>query len=59
MHDIKLFTVWVGLSIICLFPADNVREWISLPAELLISFYHHLEQQALKYPKKTEHKGNS
>ena len=29
MHHIELFTIWVGLSMICLYPADNVRESIS------------------------------
>ena len=50
--------IWVGLSTICLYPADE-RELISSPAELVISFCHHLEQRALKYPATTEYKGNS
>ena len=25
MHDIELFMAWVGLSIICVYPADDVR----------------------------------
>ena len=58
MYGIELFMIWVGLSTICLYPADE-RELISSPAELVISFCHHLEQQALKYPATTEYKGNS
>ena len=26
MHDVELFTIWVGSSIICEYPADDVRE---------------------------------
>ena len=59
MHGIELFTIWLDLSIICIYPADNLRESISCPAELVISFCHHLEQRALKSPVTTEHKGNS
>ena len=59
MHDIELFTIWVGLSTICLYPADNVRESISSPAELVISFCHHLEEPVLKSPVTIQHKGNS
>ena len=36
MHDIELFTIWVCLSIICLFPADD-EEIDSWPAELVIT----------------------
>ena len=59
MHDIELFTAWVGLSIICVCPADDVRGSSSRPAELVISFFHHLELRALKSPVTTEQIGNS
>ena len=58
MHDIELLITCVGLSIICLYPADDVRDSISCPAGLLISFFLHLEHQALKSPVITEHKGS-
>ena len=54
VHDIELFTTWVGLSIICLCPAVTLRESSSRPAELVISFFHHLELRALKSPVTTE-----
>ena len=57
MHDIELFTTWISLSIICLYPADNLRDSINGPVEAVISFCHHLEQQALKSPVTVEHKG--
>ena len=50
MHETELLITWVGLSIICLYPADDVRESISCPVELVISFFHHLDHQALKSP---------
>ena len=50
MHDIELLITWVGLLIICLYPADDVRESISCPIELVMSFFHHLEHRALKSP---------
>ena len=59
MHDIESFTTCVGLSIICLYPADDVEESISWPVELVISFYDHIEQQALKSPVAIEHNRNS
>ena len=59
LHDIELFTIWVGLSVICLYPADNVTESISWPAKLVISFCHHLEQRALKSPVTVVHQENS
>ena len=58
MHDIELLVTCVGLSIICLYPADDVRDSISCPTGLLISFFLHLEHQALKSPVITEHKGS-
>ena len=83
MHDIQLFTTWVGLSIICPCPAEDVRqrerererererkkerererererESISSPEVLVISFFHQLEQRALKSHVTMEHIGNS
>ena len=59
MHDIELLITWVGLLIICLYPADDVRESISCPIELVMSFFHHLEHRALKSPVIIEHTGNS
>ena len=58
MHDIELFITWVGLSFICLYPVDNVRESISWPIELVISFCNDLEWRAFKSSMTTEHKGN-
>ena len=59
MHDIELLITWVGLSIICSYPADDVRESISCPVELVMSFFHHREHLALKPPMIIEHSGNS
>ena len=59
IHDIELLITWVGLSITCLYPADDVRESISCPVELVMSFFHHLDHQALKSPMIIEHSGNS
>ena len=50
MDDIELFTTWVGLSIICAYPAEDVRESISWPEVLVISFFNQLEQRALISP---------
>ena len=41
MPDKELFITWVGLSIICVRPVDDVRVSISWPAELLLSFFYH------------------
>ena len=59
MHDIELLTTWVGLSIICLYPADDVRESIPCPTELVISSIHHLQHRALNPPVIIKHSGNS
>ena len=59
MHDIELLITWVGLSIVCLYPADDVRESVSCPTELVMAFFHHLEHRALKSPIIVEHSGNS
>ena len=50
MHDVELFTIWVGSSIICEYPADDVRESSFSPTELVISFFHQFELRALKSP---------
>ena len=59
MRNIELLITWVGLSVICLYPADDVRESIFCPVELVMSFFHHLQHLALKSPKTIEHSGNS
>ena len=59
MHDFELFSTRVGLSINCEYPADDVRVSISSPCNLVILFFHHLEQRALKLPVIIEQKGNS
>ena len=59
MHDIELFTTWVGLSIICAYPHEDVRESISWPGVLVISFFYQPEQRALKSPVTMEHIENS
>ena len=43
MHDIELFTIWVGLSTICEYPADDV-----------MSFSHQCELQLLNFLGKIE-----
>ena len=40
----ELFTMWLGLVIIVLYPADYVRVSISWPIELVIHLVHHFEQ---------------
>ena len=35
MHDIELLVTWAGLSIICFYQADDVRETISCPVVLI------------------------
>ena len=59
MHDMKIFTTCSGLSIVFPYPAENVIESISWPGVLVISFFHQLEQQALKASVTIEHIGNS
>ena len=58
MHNIELLITRVGLSIICLYPADDLRESVSCPVELVMSFFHHREYLALKSPAIIEHSGN-
>ena len=50
MHGIELFTIWVGLSIICEYPADDVENLSSWHTELVIPFFHQFELRALKSP---------
>ena len=59
MHDIELFTAIADLSIICVYPADDVTESSSRLAELVISLFHDLALQALKSPVTREKIGNS
>ena len=40
IQDNELFITCVGLSMICVYPADDVREAISQPAELVMSSFH-------------------
>ena len=49
----------MGLSLICVYPADDVREAISGPAELVMSFFHQFVQRAIKSPVTIEQRGNS
>ena len=45
MHDIELFTTWVGLSIICEYPAEDVRDSSSWPVELVKSIFPNLNNE--------------
>ena len=49
MQEDESFAIWVGLLIICLHQADDVRVSISRPTELVISSF-----LALRSPVKTE-----
>ena len=44
---------------ICAYPADDVRDAISEPAELVMSSFHQFVQQALKSSVTIEQRGNS
>ena len=57
MQENELFRVSVGLLIICLYPADDVR--VSSARPLVISLLHHFEHLALKSPVRTEQIGSS
>ena len=59
MHDIELFAARADLSIMYAYPADDVKESSSRPAELVISFLQHLLSPALKSPMETTQIGNS
>ena len=47
------------LSMICVYHADDAREAISQPAELVILFFHQFVQRALKSPVTVQQRGNS
>ena len=49
----------MGLSMIWVYPADDVREAISRPAELVMSSFHQFVQTALKSPLPIEERENS
>ena len=59
IHDIVLFISRVGLSMICVYPADDVGEAISRPVELVMSSFHQFVRQALKPPVTIEQRANS
>ena len=59
VYDVELFTIWISLSIVCLYPVDSLRDSIYWPGEWVISFCLNLVQQTLKSPVTVEHKGNS
>ena len=59
MQENELFRVSVGLLIICLYPADDVRVSSARPSALVISLLHHFEHLALKSPVRTEQIGSS
>ena len=48
MQENKLFAIWIGLLIICLYPADDVRVSSAQPFALVMSLLHHFEHLALK-----------
>ena len=50
--------MWVYQWFVYVYPVDDVREAISQPVELAMSF-HGFVQQALKYPVTIEQRGNS
>ena len=58
MHWHRVIT-WLSLSVICLYPADDVRKSISYPVNLVMSFFHRLEHLTLKLPEINELNGNS
>ena len=58
INDIELFITCVGVSMICVYPADDVREAISQPAELVMSSFHQFVQWALKSPVTIRQRGN-
>ena len=59
MQENELFTVWVRLLIICLYPADYVRVSSARTFALLISSLRRFEHLALKSPERTEQVGSS
>ena len=59
MQENELFTVWVGLLIICVYPADDVIVSNAQPFVLLIPFLHHFEHLPFKSPVRREQVGSS
>ena len=59
VQNIRLFAIWVGLSIFCEYPADDVLESSSWPAELVASFFHQFELGTLKSPAIFQQLGSS
>ena len=59
MKENGLFTIWVGLFIIWLYPADGVSVSSARPFVLVILLLHHFEHLALKSPIRTEQLGSS
>ena len=58
IHSIELFITCVVLSIVFVYPADDVREAFSRPAELVMSSFHQFVQGALKSPVTIKQRGN-
>ena len=58
INDIELFISCVSLSMICVYPANDVGEAISRPAELVMSSLHQFVLRALKSPVIIEQRGN-
>ena len=54
IHDMQLFIIFLGLSMTFVYPADDVREAIYWPAELVMSSFHQFVQRALKSPVTTD-----
>ena len=50
MQEDELFTIWLDLFIICLYPANNLRMSTSRPTELVISLSHYYEHLELRFP---------
>ena len=59
MQENELFTVRVGLLIICLYPADDVRVSSGRPFTLVISLLYLLKHLTLKSPIRIEQVGSS
>ena len=59
MKEDELLTIWLGLLIICSYPADDVRVSTLRPTELVISLLHHFEHLGLRSPVMTGHVGSS
>ena len=59
IHNAELFVTCVALSLIYVYPANDVREAISPPAGFIMSLFHQFVQQVLKSPATIEQRGNS